>query len=149
MVFHGLADNVGDLMKGTIVFFKQSPQNTALDGLESIVYIGNRAVLDDIGRIFYEILVHHCTQARIGTGLNGCRLHAFGIVFVFLRSLNAFRLRLDMLRRFLCNFPVFHFRRDGFLRLCLLRIFSAFGSHDDYTRLLTMCSQRSGLLSPI
>ena len=86
MVFHGGADHVRDLVERAVVHLPvERPQDSALDGLQAVVDVGDRAVLDDIGRILDEVAVHHLPQTlvrgavdRVGRGVVLALVFRFG-----------------------------------------------------------------------
>ena len=52
MVAHALAHHVGDLVELAVVHFEERVQDAPLHGLEPVVDVRDRAVLDDIGGVF-------------------------------------------------------------------------------------------------
>ena len=54
---HGLADDVGHLVVLAVVDLEEGMQDAALNGLQAVVDLRNRPVLDDVGGVFEEVVV--------------------------------------------------------------------------------------------
>ena len=54
---HGLADDVGHLVVLSVVDLEEGMQDAALDGLQAVVDLRNRPVLDYVGGVFEEVAV--------------------------------------------------------------------------------------------
>ncbi len=65
MELHGVAHDVGDLDEAAVVVLVQRIENAALDGLESVLDLGDGAVADDIGGVLQKIAVHEAVQGAV------------------------------------------------------------------------------------
>ena len=87
MIVHGVADHVRDLVGASVVDLIERPEHTALHRLQSVVHIGNRAVLDHIAGVFKEVPVHHGPEivviAAVALGGNAVRIAVFRRIVVF------------------------------------------------------------------
>ena len=62
MVLHRIPDDSADLVHAAVVKGMERMQNAALDGLETVVHVGNRAFLHDIGRVDHEVVLHELPE---------------------------------------------------------------------------------------
>jgi hypothetical protein len=67
MELHRVADHVGDLMEATVVHLEERVEDAALDGLETVVEIGDRAVEDEVARVLDEVILHQRLELAHGT----------------------------------------------------------------------------------
>ena len=67
MVVHGVADDVGGLVGSAVIDLMQDPEDAALHGFETVVHVGNGAVLDDIGGVIEEVAVHHGAEIGVAS----------------------------------------------------------------------------------
>jgi hypothetical protein len=51
VVFHGVADDVGDLVVAAVLELVHGVEDAALDGLEAVVDVGDGALEDDVGGV--------------------------------------------------------------------------------------------------
>ena len=57
VVLHAGADDVGHLVELSVVGLEEGVEDPPLHGLEPVLDVGYRAVLDHVGRVVEEILV--------------------------------------------------------------------------------------------
>ena len=75
MVFHGVADDVGDFVEASVVHPLHGVQDTSLDGFESIVDVRNGAFQNDIGGIVHEVVGIHAFHCPAGWNYVGWVTH--------------------------------------------------------------------------
>ena len=69
VVVHGVADDVGDLLRSAVVDKIERPENAPLHGLEAVVDVGDRARTDHVTRVVEEVPVHHLPEVLVGAAL--------------------------------------------------------------------------------
>ncbi len=85
VVFHGVADDVGDFAVAAIVEFIHGVEDAALDGFEAVVEVGDGAFEDDVARVVEEVVGIHRAERGVlvrVVGLAGCFLGRGGGVNV-------------------------------------------------------------------
>jgi len=69
MKVHGVADHVGCLVGAPVVDFVERPEDAALDRLQTVVDVGDGAVLDYVAGVFEKVAVHHGAEVFVGAAL--------------------------------------------------------------------------------
>ena len=65
MVLHGLANDVGHLVKATVLHFIKSVHQAPLNGLQTVFKSGNRPLKNNVARVFQKILAVHAPHPRL------------------------------------------------------------------------------------
>ena len=71
MVFHGASDDILNLLEKSVIHFKKSVHDAALNRLKSILKVRNRTVADNIRSVFYEVLVKYILYKSHNFSLKG------------------------------------------------------------------------------
>ena len=66
---HCVTDDIRRLMCPAVIHLVQHPEDTPLNRFESVIHIGNRAVLDDVSGVVQKVTVHHRPEIGIGIGV--------------------------------------------------------------------------------
>ena len=69
VIVHHIADDIGSFVCPAVVDLFQSPEDTALNGFETVVHIWDGTVFDHIRSIFQKVLIDHGAQIGIVTAL--------------------------------------------------------------------------------
>ena len=67
MIVHGVSDDIRRFVSSAVVNFMQYPEDTALNGFQTVIHIGNGTILDDVGGIVQKVTIHH--RPEIGVGI--------------------------------------------------------------------------------
>ena len=66
MILHRVADGVGDLVVAAVFELPHRVENAALDRLEAVVEMGNRAIKNDVGGVVDEPVLEHSVDVLQG-----------------------------------------------------------------------------------
>ena len=65
MVLHGLANDVGHLVKATVLHFIERVHQAPLNGLQAVFKGGNRPLENNVAGVLQEILAVHAPHPRL------------------------------------------------------------------------------------
>ena len=62
MVLHAVAHHVRDLVELAVVHLEEGVEDAALNRLEAVLYVGYRAVHDDVGRVVEKVVLEYLSD---------------------------------------------------------------------------------------